>query len=83
MARGDANDLATLRSRPGVTPAQLASQRSATVRDAAITDALAGAAVATAAIALYVTLRTDEARRKHKAVQLQIAPGGVAIAGRF
>lgn len=85
-AHGNANQLAALRSRYPVTADQLASQRSKTVRNAAITDALAGAAVASACVALYLTLtRTDGDARpaRENAVRLQIAPTGVALAGRF
>jgi hypothetical protein len=86
LAHGDANDLAALRSRFPVTSEQLAAQRSKTVRNAAITDVLAGAAVASAGVALYFTLtRSGAGARpaKEKAVELHIAPSGVAIAGRF
>ncbi|HEY0991193.1 MAG TPA: PEGA domain-containing protein [Kofleriaceae bacterium] len=85
-ARGDANDLAALRARYPVTPDQFAAQRSKTVRAATISDGLAAAAVVSAAVALYVTLkrRRHEPRPTHaSALELQIAPSGVAVAGRF
>jgi hypothetical protein len=85
LARGDANDLAAMRAKYGVTADQLTAQRGRTVRDAAITDAFTGAAIASAGVALYLTVtrRADEPPPRERAVQLQIAPGGVAIAGRF
>jgi tetratricopeptide (TPR) repeat protein len=81
ITRHDGNDLAALRSRYPVTSEQLASQHARTVRDAAVTDALAGAAVVSAGIALYLTYRVSPSRER--AVQIQIAPSGAAIAGRF
>jgi tetratricopeptide (TPR) repeat protein len=86
ITRGDANALAALRSRYPVTPEQLAAQRSRTVRDAAVTDVLAGAAVASAGVALYLTVTRmagEPTRSRERAVQLQVAPTGVALAGRF
>ena len=86
IARGDANDLAALRAKYGVTPDQLDAQRARTVRDAALADVFTGAAIASAGVALYVTvtrLRGDQPPPGERAVQLQIAPRGVAIAGRF
>jgi tetratricopeptide (TPR) repeat protein len=86
IAHGDANDLAKLRSTYPVTSQQLDSQRSKTVRSAALTDAFAGAAVLSAGAALYFTFRrtADQANRPDdKAVQIQIAPTSIAIAGRF
>jgi hypothetical protein len=86
IAHGDANELAALRSRFPVTSDQLAAQRSKTVRNAAVTDVLAGAAVASAGVALYLMLTridVDARPAKDNAVQLHIAPTGVAIAGRF
>jgi len=86
VARGDARDLAALRATYGVTAERLASQRSKTVRAAAVGDGFAAAAVASAGVALYVTLtrRRDKAgRARDNAVELQLAPDGVAIAGRF
>jgi hypothetical protein len=85
-ARGDAHDLAALRASYPVTPDQLAVQRSRTVRAAAISDGVTAAAVVSVGVALYVTLT----RRRHEpkplqtsAVELQIAPTGVAVTGRF
>ena len=86
ITRGDANQLAALRSSFPVTSDQLAAQRSKTMRNAAITDVLAGAAVVSAGVALYLTLtRTGGGAKptREKAVELHIAPAGVAIAGRF
>jgi hypothetical protein len=85
LARGDANDLAAMRAKYGVTADQLTAQRGRTVRDAAIADVATGAAIASAGVALYMTVtrRGDDHPPRERAVQLQIAPGGVAIAGRF
>jgi hypothetical protein len=86
IAHGDANDLAALRARYPVTPEQLAAQRSKTVRNAAITDGFAGAAVVSAGVAAYLTVtRMAGAARppREQAVRLELAPTGVAIAGRF
>jgi hypothetical protein len=86
IAHRNANELASLRSSFPVTSDQLEAQRSKTVRNARITDVLTGAAVASAGVALYLALtRTSADARppKEKAVELHIAPTGVAIAGRF
>ena len=86
LARGDANDLAAMRATYGVTADQLTAQRGRTVRDAAIADVFTAAAVASAGMAMYLTVTRrggDDHPPRERAVQLQIAPGGVAIAGRF
>lgn len=86
IARGHANDLAALRATYPVTPDQLAAQRSKTVRAAAVSDGLTAATVASAGVALYITLtrrRHEPTPARDKAVELQIAPTGVAVAGRF
>jgi len=86
LARGDANDLAAMRATYGVTGDQLTAQRGRTVRDAAIADVFTGAAVASAGVALYLTVTRrggDDHPPRERAVQLQIAPRGVAIAGSF
>jgi hypothetical protein len=86
IAHGNANDLAALRTTYPVTGDQLESQRTTTVRNAAITDMFTGAAVVSAGVALYLTVTRMGDRASppdDRAVQLHIAPTGVAIAGRF
>jgi tetratricopeptide (TPR) repeat protein len=85
IAHSDANQLASLRGSYPVTREQLDAQRSKTVRNAAISDAFTGATLVSAGIAAYLTLtrRGDARPTQEKAVQLEIAPTGVAIAGRF
>jgi hypothetical protein len=86
IAHGNANDLAALRTTYPVTGDQLESQRSTTVRNAAIADVFTGAAVVSAGVALYLTVTRMGDRASppdDRAVQLHIAPTGVAIAGRF
>jgi hypothetical protein len=85
IARSNAKELATLRATYQVDPDQLAAQRAKTVRNAVVTDVLTGTAMASAGVALYLTLTRmgEPSPSKERAVQLQIAPAGVAIAGRF
>jgi hypothetical protein len=86
VARSDANELATLRGSFPVTQAALEAQRSKTARAALLTDGLAVAAIVSGGVALYLTLtRSHEGAtiEKPRAVELQIGPTGLAVAGQF
>lgn len=82
IAHRDSGTLSDLRNTFPVTAAQLDSQQSATTRDALITDVFLGATLVAAGIAIYETV-TRRSANSERSARLQVAPSGLAVAGRF
>lgn len=86
VARSANSDLANLRGRFGVTPAQLVAQSDSVHRDALLTDLALGATLASAGVATYLTLTRMEhgdPPERAKTVQVHVGPGGLSLTGQF
>ena len=81
LALGAHADQRTLKTRAGVTPAQLSEVHDKVTGLALATDILLAGAAAAAGVSLYLTFRTPDSADHDTAVSL--GPGGVTLSKRF